>query len=405
MNIRFTYLCLCPLLFCMATALKSDDALRDDKPNSFRTQNTQPGPWGIIEYSRLVLEPSDHYIKLSTDLEDPGSETVWAILSDSPEGVCRTLADAGFETDKVASLTSSDQMVQNPATGWFEITPGEKVILEMTSEQRSKLYPQLQPQKPENPFYQPFALPPGGIREITTTPTGLSERTISLIEQLTYSKSKAKRFSDIRLIFSKTDSYEEKVRILKVIGREPDLSARLIVNVQSDLASLEKYWGAGGRNRESLPMLRSVLAAEGVDRLDIAHLLPPTPRKLIHTYPTPWGYGIGTDMPDCFWTAFSFFSDDPPDRHLDFTAHVFEERYETALPPFQFGDLILISDAETGEWIHACNLIADELVFTKNGRSMGRAWIISTLPEVVNSYFNTENVRVSLHRLKPEFLR
>ena len=69
----------------------------------------------------------------------------------------------------------------------------------------------------------------------------------------------------------------------------------------------------------------------------------------------------------------------------------------------QFGDLILIKDAETGDWIHACNYIADDLIFTKNGKSMGRAWIISKLSDVVNSYFNTNKIKVSFHRLKTSY--
>jgi len=378
-------------------------ALADRDIAPFQVRKTQSGPWGIIEYSRLILEPPTPYIERSEDLKDPNGETVWNILAESIDGAQRILEEAEFDSVTIRELTREENVTVNPDTGWFEIRPSEEVILTMTPEQRFRLYPKLRPYLAENPYFQAFALTPGGIRDVVKTPTGLPDKTIELIEQLTYFKGKARRFSDIRLLFSRANSYDEKIRILKVLGREPDISARLILRQDSNLAELEEFWGAGGRNREVFPILRSVIATREVDRLDIAHLLPPTPRKLVHTYPTPWGYGIGGDAPDCFWSAFSFFSDSPPDRYLDFTNHVFQERYEPAPPPMQFGDLILIEDAETGDWIHACNYIADDLIFTKNGKSMGRAWIISKLSEVVNSYFNTNKIKVSFHRLKTSY--
>ena len=111
------------------------------------------------------------------------------------------------------------------------------------------------------------------------------------------------------------------------------------------------------------------------------------------------------ETPDCFWTSFSFFSDEPTDRYFDFVGHILEERYERAERPLQMGDLVLVFDSDTGRWIHACNYVAGDLVFTKNGRSFGRPWVIQPMREVVEGYLVSERLSVSFFRLRPQFRR
>lgn len=371
----------------------------------FELRTVDYGEWGHLEYSRIILEPPDQYIDLSEDLKAQQNETVWKIAGNSIEDVSRVLLECGIPGDTITGLLEPTAIRRNEETGWFEIRPSDEIVLGLSADQRERLYPLLMPQTTKSPFFQPFALTPGGIREVSMIPTRLPDDTVNLIEELTYRMGRVKRFSDVNFLFARAENFEEKRRILKVLGRETSLSVRIVLSDESNLKGLEYYWSSGGRNREILPILRSVVRAPGVERLDIAHLLPPTPRKLIHTYPSPSGYGIAGDMPDCFWTAFSFFADDPPERHLDFTNHVFLERYEPTSPPFKLGDLILIQNEEEGTWIHACNYIAEELVFTKNGKSMGRPWIISHLSSVVESYLKDENVKATFYRLKPGYLR
>ena len=382
------------------SGVASEDAL-----DHFKVRDLPFGPWGHLEYSGLILEPSDYYLAFSPDLNSwrDGMKTRWVFAAKTKEEVVSLLETIDLTGDQISALTDGDRLFPDEVIGSLAIEPSEEEIRALTAEQRTKLYPTLLPHDFTNPYFEAFALPPGGIRDIAILPSSLSEETIALIEELTYMKGSVPRFSDIILLFQRTASEEERRDILKFLAREVSLTVRLFLSDQSNLDELETYWGAGGRNREVLPFLEAVVSTPGVDRIDIAHLLPPTPRKLIQTYPSSHGYVLPTSKPDCFWTSVSFFSDSPSDRHLDFTRPVIEDRFEVVPPPYRLGDLILITDGDTGDWIHACNFIAEDLVFTKNGRSTGRPWIFSTFEFVMQSYQKVENLEVTYLRLRPEF--
>lgn len=112
------------------------------------------------------------------------------------------------------------------------------------------------------------------------------------------------------------------------------------------------------------------------------------------------------ERPDCFTSSVSFFADEPPSRYLDSIKHVLEARYEKANPPWQFGDLILMRDPDSGgKFEHACNYIAADIVFTKNGADLMRPWMLARLSDVMNTYLSNERLSASFFRLKPEFRR
>ena len=268
----------------------------------------------------------------------------------------------------------------------MEITPPEEVILGLTQAQRARLYPQLMPKNTISPFFQPFTLPNGGIDAVSHRPTGLPPDQIDRIRTLSFTLGSTTRLSDINLLMGKAMNDDERLRILKTLSRASSLSTRLKLHPGTNLQKLTSYWESGGKNKDIGPILESVIRTSGIDHIDLVHLLPPTPRKLLHTYPSPSGEGLGDDLPDCFWTSFAFFADTPPDRHLDFVGHIFNERYERAEKPLQFGDLVLFTKDGPTDWIHACNYIAGNLVFTKNGMSMGRPWSILPLNEVPTGF-------------------
>ena len=136
--------------------------------------------------------------------------------------------------------------------------------------------------------------------------------------------------------------------------------------------------------------------------LDIVHLMPPVPRGLLNSFPRS-EMSVGDEPPDCFSTSMSFFAGEPPSRHLDAIWHVFDERYEKARQPWQFGDLVLMRDPDTSEMLHACNYIAADIVFSKNGSDPMRPWVLARLRDVMQEYLIHERLSASFYRLKPEF--
>ena len=361
------------------------------------------GEWGTLEHYPILLEPSDYYITKSSDFETWNEPTIWQFDSDQKEDVIEKLANAGLDLKLVNELTEDKYFLKDPVSGRYEIHPPDYAILNLTPEQRAKLYPQLLPQTFSNPFFTPYYLPEDEEGGIFSIAPGIPVEQIDLINALSYSLNNLMAFSDVRLVLSKTKNATETVRTLKTIARQRSLSVGLRVTESQDLKGLASYWGAGGRNREVLPILEAVAKTQGVDVLDIVHLLPPNPRKLLHTFPSANTFIRPSETPDCFSTAFSFFGDDPPDRLLDSVSYVFEERYEEVSPPLQFGDLIGIGMQSDGRTIHVCNHIAGNLVFTKNGISLARPWVISTLEDVTLRYRKRGPIKVSYSRLKPEY--
>ena len=361
------------------------------------------GEWGTLEYYPILLEPSDYYISKTPDFETWNEPTVWQFDSDQVEDVLQKLARAGLDSKLVTELTGDKYFSKDPVSGRYEIRPPDHAILSLATEQRARLYPQLLPQTSDNPFFTPYYLPVEGLGSILSIAPGIPVEQIDLINALSYPLNNAMAFSDIRFVLSKAKDAAERVRILKTIARQRSLGVGLSVLESHDLKALASYWGAGGRNTEILPILESVVRTPGVKILDIVHLLPPNPRKLLHTFPSPSDFMRHTETPDCFSTAFSFFGDDPPDRLFDSVSYVFAERYEEASFPLQFGDLIEIRMQSDGRTIHVCNYVAGNLVFTKNGISLARPWIISTLEEVTLRYQRQGDIKISYHRLKPEY--
>ena len=372
------------LVLCFLTSVSSAQSVSGDSDVepvkfSFDIQQGRPGPWGDLEYFPMILEPADFYVSLNTDLKNWPAGTVWGFEATAAAEVFRILLDSGLDRDLATRLTGPDFLTKNETTGYLEIRPPEDVIIQLSSNQRRLLYPQLKPDNDLNCFARPFSLHPDGILVYPGEKSGVSSELVSLVEKMSYRGQLLKhqgppnRFSDINLALKKARDDRERWNLIKTISRDVTLSTRLKISDQSDFLTLSNYWSAGGRNKEILPLLKSVAETEGAETLDIVHLLPPTPRKLLHTYPLPDREGIGNELPDCFWSAFSFFGDAPSSRHLDTTIHVFDERYLQIPPPYQLGDLILIYDKENDQILHACNYLADDLVFTKNGQSLGRA--------------------------------
>ena len=94
----------------------------------------------------------------------------------------------------------------------------------------------------------------------------------------------------------------------------------------------------------------------------------------------------------------------PDNRFLDATVamQALQSDCTPVSGPMELGDLIALLDG-TGKGIHLCVFIADDFVFTKNGRNMLSPWVIMKLPDML-SLFPAERRRVVTYRRK-EFNR
>ena len=182
---------------------------------------------------------------------------------------------------------------------------------------------------------------------------------------------------------------DEVMEIMKAMTRTRSLMIRLELDKSSNVPELLDYWTIGDslRQKDIEPIINSIIATDGVETLPISQLLPPLARKLIYTYP---GIELARQgvFPDCHWTSLNFFSYEPKDYLLDaiLATSAVLENCEKVEPPYRYGDILMFIDDKKGSAMHSCVYLADDIVFTKNGRNILSPWVVMRLENVEQLY-------------------
>ena len=135
--------------------------------------------------------------------------------------------------------------------------------------------------------------------------------------------------------------------------------------------------------------------------MDLLHLLPSSVRRILYTFPDPTASRSGY-LPDCHWSSLNFFNTQPLDRLADpvqATAYTLE-KFTPVEPPYELGDVLFFTDKKTGDAYHSCAYLADDVVFTKNGRSPLQPWVLMRLESVKELYDMHFNTKISAYRRK-----
>jgi hypothetical protein len=77
--------------------------------------------------------------------------------------------------------------------------------------------------------------------------------------------------------------------------------------------------------------------------------------------------------------------------------------YLPVSPPYAYGDILFFLREDDGNAFHSCLFLADDLVFTKNGRNQLIPWIISTLKDVSSIYLASTPGTIQAYRRKDNF--
>ena len=350
-----------------------------------------PGQWGDLEYYYTFLQAPDETIGL---LPVPSETTAWhfpgyqqaqveelfGALS-LPDGLHQALLDEGRWASRY---------------GGISVYPPPEVIEQLTPEARLQLALVLR-QWDENPHYKsPAVIESGDVRNWYAG-SGLPPDLIAKIEQLAYPKGKALAFSDLPYLLREIQTDEGQHNLLKAMSRTRTLVLRLRLSKSSDLATLEDYWTVGYKHQDVLPILRSVVATQGVEQLDASHLLPPVGRKLLFSYPS-LAHGLNGRLPDCHWTCANFFNNAASDHLVDFnssTTH-FNDTLVPNPEPHTFGDVLTL--ALDGSPVHSCIYIADDIVYTKNGGTALSPWILMKLSDMISRYHFGERLEIQGYR-------
>ena len=364
-----------------------------DRPRSGGGTREVKGPWGVLQSFPVFIAAPDWILEL---FPLPSAATTWTFRGLSAKEVAAVLDRPGLPEAAAAELL--DQSRWQVMEGMIRVLPSDVTVRSLPPDVRAAIYNVLARWE-ENEFqHSPYYVPDNDARGWLAQ-TGLAPHLIDLVDRTTYTVGETTCFSDLPLLISATSSYAEGRALLKALSRTQTTILRVRLDGAADLRRIRDYWSAGTANaKDFLPLLESVATNKDVRHLDVAHLLPPTARKLLYTFPTP-AMAVGGRYPDCHWTSLNFFNPLPEDRLADVAgATAFTlENLRPAEPPFTYGDVLFFLD-EQGNAIHSCVYLADDFVYTKNGANVLSPWLIMDLDEVRARYSRQGPVNLKIYR-------
>lgn len=343
---------------------------------------TKQGPWGRLQCYYFYLEAPESVVSRAPT---PDTQTRWRIPEDEYSEFERLISDTELSNDLVSPLFNPRGVIRR--NGIVNLFPSAALIEAMTQVDRQRIYSVLAGY-PFNEFYEYPIFFLGGDVDAWAKDSGLREDLVAVIRHLSYQRGDTLAFSDIPLLLGMAHSASEAQFIKKKLTRTRTVIARLEINGQTDIQKMLDYWATGLnlRRKELEPLFTATAAQPGIDYLDLLHVIPALPRKLLYTFPGD-DFTTHIRFPDCHWTTLNFFNFTAQDYYLDshLAASAVLEDFQQIEPPFRFGDVLMFVNPG-GSAYHSCVYLADDLVYTKNGANPLIPWVILELKDLQRMY-------------------
>jgi hypothetical protein len=210
-------------------------------------------------------------------------------------------------------------------------------------------------------------------------------RNVNKISRLAYTVSSVTYFADLQAVRAVLTSVEFE-KLAGALHATPAVALRLCVTPSSDLNTLIKYWGRGGRENAIKPLLTALSKVPGGTSIDISCLLPPFARDRLYTYPVSWNDPAIT-REDCFFTAMNFFHETPDTNFFNgnYTQAILCNDFVRVTGRPAYGDLVGVLNPTKGI-VHMCVYIAKDFVFTKNGVDRAQPWVLMRMDSMLRAY-------------------
>lgn len=367
---------------------------RPDQPRVF---DGNPGPWGKLKTFYIYIEAPRAMVD---DYPLPFSKPRWTFAESDMPGLPALFQKAGLP-EAVSKLLVSPAS-QSKENGLVNLYPPIPDLEAMTPAMRQTIYRELA-KYPANEFYaDPVLITADSVEEWYHS-SKLRPELIAKISQMSYRRGECLAFSDVQLMMNYASSDSEARAIFKAFTRTRSLMVQMELDEHTDLQPLLNYWtiGVGLRRKDIEPIMQSIVDTDGVDRLGLVHIIPALPRKLLYTYPGG-EYARQGMLPDCHWTSLNFFNYEPHQYLLDprLATSAVLEKFDPIDGPYRYGDILFFLDVDKGDAFHSCVYLADDMVFTKNGRNAFSPWVIMKIDDVKKIYIYDRNGRIQGYRHK-----
>ncbi len=257
------------LLFLLTARLLAFPA-HATPPETNTIRSTASGPWGDIEYFYIYLEAPE---ALMERFPLPSVISRWAVPEMPLPEVGAKLRDCGLtEAETLQLLTAPSTLTEG---GWIYLFPPTKLLLDIKSEVRTRIYRFLDDFSP-NSFHQNPIFFPGGSVDSWAEGSSIKADLVDLIKTLSYERDGILAFSDVPVLLQMTNGEREARTVYRQLTRTRTLMARLVVTGETDIAKILEYWttGLNLRRKEMEPILRSVQATQGAAHVDLVHSHP-----------------------------------------------------------------------------------------------------------------------------------
>jgi hypothetical protein len=350
---------------------------------------TSTGRWGRLTSRAVMIEPSDNI--LTPEYFQPFSKAWYFTesVATNPEAFLRS---AGLTTEQVTKLLATAEC--NPESHGYRVFPDRELILGMDPDVRATIYAELANYEMNVLQKEPFRMRTDSA-ETWFQGCGLSADAVAMLKRMLYRRGPFLMFSDPAVLMSELSSDAQRRVAMRTLFRQRALFCSIHIEPDDDVDALTRYWGSGGRETVVQPLINSVADAGGGD-LDVALLLPPLPRSFLYSYRRP----EDTVFRDCHWTSLNYFRVAPDDRFADreTATDAFVSNYTVVTGTDYLPGDVVVLQGEDGQVIHTCNYIADGVVFTKNGGTAHRPWVLLDLETVIDLYSLKGPVKVDVLR-------
>lgn len=355
----------------------------------------QSGPWGTLEYYDTFLEAPNSLVER---LALPSQHTVWNFESATEERLSHLFENVGLNKTEQKALMDRSRWAGMP--NGIRVFPPHNVLENLRPASRGAIYGVLALSE-MNPFHRdPFVFDRIDLRAAVAR-SHLPDSLINMLSKFTFRMGNTLHFCDLPHFLRYLSHPQEEKQFLRILTRARSLILRLNLDGDEDLKGVRDYWSSNAQLVQTLPLIESIVVARGVDTLDLIHLLPPSPRSQIYTFPSHEDC-ISGRAPDSVWTALNFFNHQaiPVYAESSNLEAVLRSGYVAVKEPFSYGDVLFLKQSDDMGVGHACVYIADEIVYTKNSASLLSPWIFSTLEDVTNRQVRRSEIEMRAWRRK-----
>lgn len=355
------------------------------------------GPWGRLWYYDVLLAPSGHVL---AQLPAPDPTPAWTFTGLTREQALAAVAACPMPDGVRRDLQALFADARPDADGRITVHPALELVLAVPREFRTAVFPHLVGGLSVTDYVQHIPFPAGFTIEEWFDAGSLPETVRQAILRLVYPSGDGVMLSDFGALYSLLGSEREKLTAHRAALREPAVIVLLEKPRPEEVPALADYWQHTARAKNARRLLESFAAAgDDLRYLDIVHLLSPLEREFLNTYFEP---AEPTLTPSCFWTAFNFGAEEPDARflvipgiwteHQELAGRELAANYRPIPAPARLGDIIAYRRKGSAEMLHVCVFVADSIVFTKNGYTFSKPWILSRLDNVDALYLTAPDI-------------